>query len=228
MKPLGGRAYGSIPHLPNSRLGPKDHHIDAGQARICTEKARDFKDHIVVQEKLDGSCTAVAKINGAIVALNRAGYLASSSQYGVHHQFNGWVISNEGRFLQALEEGERLVGEWLGMAHGTMYELEHKSPWAYFDLMRGKRRATRDELVSRIGHRFSFPTIIHEGGPISVEAAMKIHEKHRWPSDGPEGLVYRVERDGEVDFLAKWVRRDKVDGKYLPSVTGKGPVWLWG
>jgi len=31
--------------------------------------------------------------------------------------------------------------------------------------------------------------------------------------DPIEGLVYRVERKGKVDFLAKWVRPDKV-GRY--------------
>jgi hypothetical protein len=30
-----------------------------------------------------------------------------------------------------------------------------------------------------------------------------------------------------VDFLAKWVRPDKVDGMYLPEISGKEPVWNW-
>lgn len=38
MKPikiLGFKAYGSIPHLPDSRMGPGDHHCAPGQAKIC-------------------------------------------------------------------------------------------------------------------------------------------------------------------------------------------------
>lgn len=31
----------------------------------------------------------------------------------------------------------------------------------------------------------------------------------------PEGLVYRCERKGEFDFMAKWVRPDFIPGKYL-------------
>jgi len=54
-KPLGRKSYGSIPHLPGSRLGPGDYHAHEGQARIATEKARDKHDKIYVQEKLDGS-----------------------------------------------------------------------------------------------------------------------------------------------------------------------------
>jgi hypothetical protein len=53
-KPLGQKAYGSIPHLPGSRLGEGDHHVSEGQAIIATKKARDKNDLIIVQEKLDG------------------------------------------------------------------------------------------------------------------------------------------------------------------------------
>jgi len=90
-KPLGIRAYGHIPHLPGSRLGPGDHKVHEGQARIATEKARDRHDRIIVQEKLDGSCVSVAKINGEIVPLGRAGYRAVSSPYEMHIRFATWV-----------------------------------------------------------------------------------------------------------------------------------------
>jgi hypothetical protein len=43
--------------------------------------------------------------------------------------------------------------------------------------------------------------------------------------DKVEGVVYRVERKGEVDFLAKYVRHDKADGIYLESVSGMPTVW---
>src|SRR4051812_45187727 len=36
-KPLGSKGYGSICHLPGSRLGPGDHKLNPGQARILTE-----------------------------------------------------------------------------------------------------------------------------------------------------------------------------------------------
>ena len=74
-KPLGGKAYGSIGHLPNSRLGPGDWHIHEGQMRILTEKPRKG-DRIIITEKLDGACMAVANIDGEIVPLTRAGYRA--------------------------------------------------------------------------------------------------------------------------------------------------------
>ncbi len=226
-KPLGRKAYGSIGHLPNSRTGPSDRSVPAGMARICTVKTRDKHDRVIVQEKLDGSCTAVALLDGKIHALGRAGYPAESSPYEQHKMFAEWVAVNEDRFRDVLREGERLVGEWLAQAHGTKYDLRIDEPWGMFDLMTGTSRATYCELITRAGHIFQMPMLLHEGPALSVEDAMALHEHRRWLCDEPEGIVYRVERKGKVDFLAKWVRPDKVDGKYLPEISGKPAVWNW-
>ena len=43
--------------------------------------------------------------------------------------------------------------------------------------------------------------------------------------DEVEGAIWRVERKEKVDFLTKFVRHDKEDGKYFPEVTGKGEIW---
>src|SRR2546428_14109019 len=111
VKPLGHPSLGSIPHLPGSRLGVGDHHIHEGQAKIATEKARDKHDLITVQEKLDGSMTAVALLDGEILALGRSGYLAQTSPFEQHQRFAAWVRENEQRFRAVLHEGERLCGE---------------------------------------------------------------------------------------------------------------------
>lgn len=229
VKPLGRKAYGSIGHLPTSRLGPGDHSVHAGQARICTEKVRDKHDTVIVQEKLDGSCTAVAMINGVLHPLGRAGWPAASSPHEQHRLFADWVRVHEDRFRAVLINGERLVGEWLAQAHGTRYDLEPTAhdPWGVFDLMRGTERALYEELCDRVGGRFHLPNKLHAGGPMPVDEAMQRHKTIRWPCEQPEGVVYRVERKGKVDFLAKWVRPDKVDGKYLPEISGGEPVWNW-
>jgi len=65
-KPLGIKSYGSIAHLPGSRIGIGDHKCHDGQMRIATEKARDRHDRIIVQEKLDGSNVGIARLNGEI------------------------------------------------------------------------------------------------------------------------------------------------------------------
>ena len=89
-KPLGGKNYGSIAHLPGSRMGPGDHSCHVGQERICNEKARDKHDLIIVQEKLDGSNVGVAKLGGQLRALTRAGYLAHTSPYEQHPNLRAW------------------------------------------------------------------------------------------------------------------------------------------
>lgn len=234
MKPLGRKAYGSIGHLPNSRLGPSDSSVTEGQYKICCERVRDKHDTIIVQEKLDGSNVAVALKDNIIYPLTRAGYVANTSPYEQHHLFYRWAMEREDVFRKLLKDGERVSGEWLAQAHGTLYNLEDRPPFAAFDLFDkfNKRLAFADmnERFIEVGldeDIIGSPTLIHIGGPISVEDAMQVHRYSHYGADELEGVVYRVERKGKVDFLAKWVRPDKVDGKYLESVTGTPPIWNW-
>jgi hypothetical protein len=44
-------------------------------------------------------------------------------------------------------------------------------------------------------------------------------------TDPVEGAIWRIERKGEVDFLAKYVRHDKVDGKYFPENNNGITTW---
>lgn len=225
-KPLGYRSYGSIPHLPGSRVGPMDYHISEGQAKIATVRARDKHDVIIVQEKLDGSNVAVAKMNGRILAITRAGYLAITSPYLQHHLFDIWVRQNNLRFQDLLQEGERLCGEWLAQAHGTKYELSHE-PFVAFDLRTGKERVVLDELINRThNHGIILPHFLGYG-PMSTEDAIeRLSANPHGAIDPIEGAVWRVERKGKVDFLTKFVRLDKQDGKYLPENNGVGSaVW---
>jgi hypothetical protein len=232
-KPLGRKLYGSIGHLPGSRLGPGDHHVHEGQAIICTKKVRDKRDVVIVQEKLDGSNCGVALLDGKLIPLNRRGYPAITSPFEQHKIFHQWVFCNEDRFRYVLREGERIVGEWLAQAHGTRYALPHE-PFVVFDIMEGDRRISYDELLSRVKGIFITPALLSYDGPLPVEAAMekvsvRIGDTYGYHGalDPVEGVVYRVERDGSVDFLAKYVRPDKVDGRYLPEVSGEEPVWNW-
>ncbi len=228
-KPLGRKSYGSIGHLPNSRLGPSDSCVTPGQAAICTVKRRDRHDFIIVQEKLDGSNVGVVLLNGEIIPLTRAGYHARTSPFVQHHLFADWVATNEQRFRKVLSEGERICGEWLAQAHGTRYVIEGETePFIAFDIMVDQNRKTFREFIGQNNATFFVPTLLAAGGdPVSVEDAMARHAKWHYPCDQIEGVVYRVERHGKVDFLAKFVRQDKVDGKYLPEKSGEPPVWNW-
>jgi hypothetical protein len=226
MKPLGHKAYGSIPHLPGSRLGIGDHHCTEGQARIACEKARDKHDLIIVQEKLDGSNCSVAKLNGEILALGRAGYLAQTSVYPIHHVFAAWVEENRERFELLLHEGERVCGEFLAQAVGTKYQLPHE-PFVVFDIMRKQERVIYEHLAQRaIELNFTLPNLLHIGSPLSIESAVeRIKESGHGAIDEVEGAIWRVERKQTVDFLCKFVKHHKQDGKYFPENTGGETIW---
>lgn len=216
IKPLGHKAYGSIPHLIGSRLGPGDHHAEQGQCRIATEKPRDKHDWICVQEKIDGGNVAVAKLNNNILALTRAGYLAETSPYKTHFAFAEYVRRNETRFRELLSEGERVCGEWMFTAVGTIYKLPHE-PFVPFDLMTGGVRLNHRAFLQRV-KMFNFPIIrsLSYGTSLSIESAMEmIKVSGHGALEQVEGAVWRVERKGAVDFLVKYVRPDKQDGKYL-------------
>jgi len=239
-KPLDRKNYGSIGHLPSSRMGPSDHHVHPGQEAICTVKARDKHDVIIVTEKVDGSNVGIARIGDNIHALGRAGYLAQSSKYKQHQLFADWVRKREDFWRETLHDGQRLVGEWLAQAHSTRYNIH--DPFFAFDLISNFDRETGEKLETERRAPFNIlqklcnvsciqmPRVLHIGSPLSVDKAMELHlQKHSGfhPEDGPEGVVYRVERQGEFDFMAKWVRPDKVDGKYLPEMSGKDAIWNW-
>jgi hypothetical protein len=244
-KPLGIKNYGSIAHLPNSRMGEGDHKCHEGQARIATIKTRDKHDRIIVQEKLDGSNVGVALINGVLCPLGRSGYLAADSPYEQHWRFAQWVFSQQDRFLAVLNEGDagaprvRLCGEWLLQAHSTRYDLPHE-PFVAFDLMRGSKRTTYAEFSERVSKAdFVLPRLLHEGSAFGVAAALDaIATSGHGSLDTVEGAVWRVERNelinpgkgGDrhwvVDYLVKYVRPDKIDGCHLPGINGNTePLW---
>lgn len=225
-KPLGQKAYGTIPHFIGSRMTPTDKHCQEGQQRIMTEKARDKKDLIIVQEKLDGSNCSVAKIDGKIYALTRSGYEAKTSKYGQHHLFEKWVHTNRIRFDELLNDGERVVGEWLVQAHGTRYDLKHE-PFVVFDIMRKHERLTYHNMILRVlPLQFIIPRLIHIGQPFKLKSAIEaLKSSGHGAIDEVEGCVYRCEREDKVDFLCKYVRPNKIDGCYLPEISGKGNIW---
>jgi hypothetical protein len=226
MKPLGVKAYGSIPHLSGSRLGPGDHHCHEGQSKIATLKVRDRHDLVIVQEKLDGSCCAVAKLDGKTLALGRAGYLAESSEYSVHHAFSLYVKENEQRFAELLSEGERVVGEFLAQAVGTRYQLPHE-PFVPFDIIYKQRRIVYKSFEQRVKlFGFTVPYLLHVGGSLSIQSAIeKIQVSGHGAIDPVEGAIWRIERKNEVDFITKFVRHDKEDGKYFPEKNNDIITW---
>jgi len=225
-KPLGHKCYGSIPHLPGSKLGPADHMIEQKLADIATgviTKHNKWPFMVVVQEKLDGSCVGVARINDELIALTRRGYLASTSPFEMHHYFDKWVKINKKRFMDILANGERACGEWLMQAHGTLYNLRHE-PFVLFDILKEHERLSYSDLLKRLKANMStfvLPTIVHyDSIGLDIETVMKridfTSDRHG-AIDPVEGAIWRIEntKTNKIQFVTKYVRPCKEVGKYL-------------
>lgn len=230
MKPTPIKNYGSIGHLPCSRLGLGDHSLSENQAAILTDKARDHKDLIIVQEKLDGANVGVLRQDGKLVGLTRKGHRCVDSPMAQFQMFQKFINDNESKF-DFLEEGVRVVGEWLAMAHGTRYRTD--TPFIAFDIMYGHERLTYTHFLRSIGYKLPTAKLLHIGCPISVKKIEKLIDKRQGEEYGyhgslepVEGAVWRVEREGKVDFLGKYVRDFKEDGKYFNDDHSK-LVWNW-
>jgi len=225
MKPLNRKNYGSIPHLSNSKLGEMDYFIHEGQERILTEKKRDKHDTILVFEKYDGSNVGVGKKDGNVFALTRSGYEASTSPYKQHHEFAKWVSERKDMFNSLLEEGERVTGEWLLQAHGLIYKIDN-DPILFFDYFNENNERQPFEVVEQMG--LPLPRLLHKGEAVSVDELkpiLSLKTDSIMSLEAPEGMVYRVERKGKVDFLAKWVRKDFEAGKYIIDKEESELIW---
>ncbi|MFA5378073.1 MAG: RNA ligase family protein [Dehalococcoidia bacterium] len=232
-KPLNGKAYGSIPHLPGSKFGNRDDKgIDEKAARFFIDKPGKH-DLIIVLEKLDGSCVSVANIGGEIVPLIRSGYRAITSKYLQHHLFAVWVHEHQERF-NVLKPGERICGEWLAQAHGTRYDLTGRDPFVAFDVFVGQIRqpyCVVNQYCNRNDLDFAPVLFWEHGSGCSIGEALLLLEEtgHYGALERAEGCVWRWERSDPtvLIMMAKYVRPDKTPGKYLESETGGDPVWNW-
>lgn len=232
-KVIIGKAYGSIPHLRGSKFGNR---LDKGcsgsdTALFTGPLRRSPQDWITVTEKLDGSSVAVMNYCGSLVAINRAGYPAISSPWVQHRLFAIWVNDHYAELSTVLQcNGDRICGEWLAQAHGTRYDLTGRSPFVAFDLFSsfGKRRNHWDfEDLCKSAEIQTAPLLWEGPEPCSIEEALcRLGEHGQYGAiDLAEGCVWRLEREGEFEAIAKYVRPEKDIGGYLPEVSGQKAIW---
>lgn len=229
VKPLGAKGYGSTPHLVGSRVGPSDSHVEPTLAKIMTEKVRNRHDRIIVTEKLDGSCMTVAKLAGWVLPVNRAGYLVTDSPWPMQHVFADYVADRRKAFSSMLAEDERIAGEWMLQAHGTIYDVVHPDDlFVAFSIIGPRGRIPYDEFAARVdvaGIRRAH--VISDGPAVSqVQAVRELGDRgFHGAREQPEGAVWVLETRGEFNCIAKHVIPEKVDGKYLSSITGAPEIW---
>lgn len=221
MNKIINKNYNSIPHLSISKLNQQaDRKINDRQEKILTKKARDWRDTIIVTEKLDGSNVGILKKDNKVYAITRSGFLAKDSNYKQHKMFNKFVGKYYELFYCLLENNWRICGEWMYQTHGTIYNnISIGNLFIAFDIFNenNERLNYIDFIKKTSEHDIQTTPLIHIGHPISIKNSLKILGNGIFDPtcEKPEGVVYRVERNGKCDFLAKYVYFDKIDGKYL-------------
>lgn len=228
-KLLPFKAYESIPHLPGSRMTPVDRGLPSHKTHLLTQMTFDPRDQILVHEKLDGSCVGALRLENQIYAIGRLGELCEDSPNSMRQLWSDWVEQHQARLMAVLQPGERLMGEWLALVHGTRYKLQHE-PFVVFDLFDAhNQRLSYQALTSRLkGQNFCMAHLLHQGPAIGIDAVLALlGSGHHGSIDPPEGAVWRIERADKVLFLAKYVRPDKIDGAYLPEKTAQPALWNW-
>lgn len=122
----------------------------------------------------------------------------------------------------------------MAMAIGTTYDTSHSgfAPFIAFDLFRENKRVLTDEFVARVtSHDLPLRHCLHDGAEaLSLDLIVERLGTygHHGALEPVEGAIWRVEREGRVDFLAKYVHPHKIDGKYLPSEeTGAQAIYYW-
>jgi hypothetical protein len=225
------KLYGKIPHLPGSRLGPADRTADAALAARCAGAGRDG-DRVIVSEKLDGSCVAIVREpDGGLAAYGRDGMPCAASRNDGRRAFAAWVEAQAAArtaWIDALAPGDRLLCEWMVLAHGTRYALPHGPAVAIDGFGADGARWPLDEVHSRAAAMaLPIARVLHDGGALPVVTALALlgERGHHGALEPAEGVVYRVERAGKVIGLAKHVRAGKLDGCYLADHTGGDHVW---
>lgn len=108
-------------------------------------------EQIVIQEKLDGSNTAIYNDNGKIRYFSRSQELKGKEGLG---GFKKWIQQKEDKILENLPVGYVLYGEWLEQGkinYNSLAKQGRIEPYYAFDLVEKiEQRPTEDEDFTRV------------------------------------------------------------------------------
>jgi len=215
------RNFGNIKHLSGSRLKDLgDTVLEESIQPYFTERLQFPKrDKLYITEKIDGANVGVYKKGGKLYPIMRKGYDVRSSEYEFLRRFADFVADNSARFDNLLSDDERVCGEWMIKTHSLFYKMQHE-PFVVFDIIKGINKPIRPpyaEIKERCAsHGFTTARIIHEGGAISVDEALRLlGGGFHGCTASPEGVVYRYERDGTFEMSAKFVSNLNVGDDFM-------------
>jgi len=189
------RSFSAIQHLPGSKMiDAEDKLLGTDQINWLTRRRRVNADMVIVTEKADGMNAGVLRRGDLLHPLIKKGYDCRANPLPWINAFADFVNENAPRFLAALNEGERLCGEWMIKTHTLSYKLPHE-PFIAFDIINGSERlpylAFRERAAAG---NFITAGLVHMGEAIPPDMALQLlGGGYHGVIGQPEGLVYRYE-----------------------------------
>ena len=112
---------------------------------------------------------------------------------------------------------------------GLKYNIEVE-PIVFFDHFNAENQRSQFDYLGELAimYGLQLPRMLHRGQAIKTNDLLpdlNLKTNGIWAKENPEGMVYRVERKGKVDFLAKWVRSDFEAGKYIIDKQESELIW---
>lgn len=210
--------YPSIPYLCAPRPG-----IRIGRVLGARELQRFLDEEVVVEEKLDGANAAVYRASdGSLTCAGRSGPRGRdrADQFG---RLRAWLAQNA-QSLGALSAFECVYGEWLYRVHTLRYE-RLPDYFVVIDWLEGEKWVdTPTRHAKAANAKLACAPVLFRGRLGSLSRLSRMVTRSAFGEVAAEGLIVRIECDGEVVARAKWVRPDfeqKADDAWdLAAVNG--------
>jgi hypothetical protein len=189
------KAFATIQHLPGSKMiDMEDKLLGAEQVKWLTRQRRTSADMVIITEKVDGMNAAVLRLGDFLHPLIRKGYDCRANPLPWINAFADFVDEHASRFLNVLEDGERICGEWMVKTHTLTYKLPHE-PFVAFDIINDAERLSYLKFKERAATGgFITAGLVHMGEAMPPEMALQLLGSGYHGAVGePEGLIYRYE-----------------------------------
>jgi len=187
-------------------ISDADKLLDQREQDWLTIKTRSINDVAIVTEKVDGCNVGVLRRGSELFPIVRKGYDVLSNPLDWIKEFHNFVNERRDRFLDLLNDGERVCGEWMVKTHTLRYRMKHE-PFICFDLISDKYRDRYLNAKHRLeANGFVTAGLVHYGTAIPTDEAIQMLGNGFHGVIGvPEGVVYRYENKDGFVFSGKYV-----------------------
>jgi hypothetical protein len=176
--------------------------------RVATasELRRLLTEPVVVEEKLDGMSLTVWLDDTAWPRVASRSGKTQGDRGGQLGRATAWASEHAPAVRALLAPAEVLYAEWMGRTHSVAYDA--LPDWlVVLDLWTDARgfasAAERDRRCDAAG--LAPPPVLYRGQLGDLDVLRALHGCSRYGSDGAEGLVVRLEREGRLELRAKWL-----------------------